>query len=723
MKFLQALLLACSISLAGSAQVVALNPTAAGGFESGATFAANGWTAVNPITYTNRWVMTNNAPAFAGGAGAHVSNDTITFAYTTSVARTCHLYRTISIPPGASNINLDFMWKGFGQSGADRLLVYIAPVGVEPVVNVPVSPATTISGATLIWTQPTYNENAYIPANVLLPSSLAGTGVRLIFTWQNDATGGVSPGAAIDNISLTYDCATPAAIVGANTICAGSTTPFTTASTGGTWSSSNTSIATVSATGVVTGVAAGIADITYTSTCSSTAVKSITVLAAIPDITSNAPICIGYNVMLNNALAGGVWSSAVPGVATISSAGLVTGFAAGTTAISYTVGLCSAVVIATVNALPEPITGDDTLCIGGTTTFANLVLGGTWTSSFVTVATILPTSGLISGIIPGISYITYTMPGGCFITRQVTVVDLPDPITGPSELCPGAEINLSNATAGGTWSSLNPGSATINPTTGRVTGVSPGFVPIVYTSRFGCQVSTVIEVNQVPTDIVGPAILCGATTATYYNSTVGGTWISTSPGIATIGAASGILNAVNGGTASIRYVLSTGCFATKTITIKSAPNPVISFNNVTNTLEATLGFSSYQWYHSVYGMLVGATLYRVAGAYNGNYTVRVTDTNGCEGTSAPFNYNTILDVATHVGSAVVKIFPNPANNVVHISAYTKVNVVISGIDGSTLITKSGESEIDISALPSGVYILTINDESGQKLKVVKLVKQ
>ncbi len=722
MKFLQALLIACSISLAGNAQLVAVNPTAEGGFETGATFASNGWRTINPATYANRWVLTNNAPAFAGSAGAHVSNDTMTFAYSTTVARTCHLFRNFAIPAGASSINLGFQWKGFGQSGADRLLVYLADTAVLPVANIPASPSTSIAGATLIWTQPTYAENSYIPASIALPSGIAGTSVRLIFTWQNNATGGVSPGAAIDNISVTYDCATPAAITGVSTICAGTTTTFNTTSTGGSWSSSNTAVATVSATGLVSGIGAGLATITYTSTCSAYVIKTINVLPAIPAITGNAPICTGFSVPLSNSLSGGVWSSAVPGIASVATTGLVTGSSAGTTAISYTVGLCSAVAVVTVNALPSAITGDDTLCVGGTTTFANAVLGGSWSSTFLVIATVLPSSGLISGLIPGVSYITYTMPGGCFTTRQVTVVDLPAPITGPTDVCPGAQINLFSATSGGTWTSLNPGAASVNPTTGRVTGITTGFATIVYTSRFGCQVSTNIYVNPVPANIVGESILCAGTTATYYNTTPSGVWTSMSPGTATIGATTGILNAVNGGNAVIRYTLPTGCFISKTVTVSPAPAPVITFNNVTNTLETSLGFLTYQWYHSVYGMLAGATIYKVAGVYNGNYTVKVTDGTGCEGTSAPFNYNTKLSVADNGNNTKVTIFPNPANNVVYISANTKVNVVISGVDGKTQISKNGVNEIDITQLSLGVYYIAVYAQDGQLLTVEKVVK-
>jgi hypothetical protein len=168
--------------------------------------------------------------------------------------------------------------------------------------------------------------------------------------------------------------------------------------------------------------------------------------------------------------------------------------------------------------------------------------------------------------------------------------------------------------------------------------------------------------------------------------------------------------------------LSTGCFTSKAVTVNPAPSPVITFNNVTNTLETSLGFLTYQWYHSVFGLLTGATIYKVAGVYNGNYTVRVTDGSGCIGTSAPFNYNTFLSVTDNASKMNVAIFPNPANNIVHISALTKVNVAISGIDGKVHIEQKGVNEVDITELNSGIYLLTVYDNDDVKLITVKLVK-
>jgi uncharacterized protein YjdB len=67
-------------------------------------------------------------------------------------------------------------------------------------------------------------------------------------------------------------------VSGSTTVSAGGTLTLTPTISGGTWSSSNTAVASVgSSTGVVTGIAAGTATISYTlDSCSSTTVVTIT---------------------------------------------------------------------------------------------------------------------------------------------------------------------------------------------------------------------------------------------------------------------------------------------------------------------------------------------------------------------------------------------------------------------------------------------------------------
>ncbi|KIA94125.1 hypothetical protein OC25_11090, partial [Pedobacter kyungheensis] len=153
-----------------------------------------------------------------------------------------------------------------------------------------------------------------------------------------------------DNIVITRSDVVINPITGTPNVCVGAATNLTTTTTGGVWSSSNTAVATVSATGVVTGVTAGTADIIYTVTNSNGCVGALTqtvTVNAMPTVNATTgpnTLFAGDNITLSNTTPSGVWSSSNTAVATVSAAGVVTGVAAGTANILYTVtgtGGCS----------------------------------------------------------------------------------------------------------------------------------------------------------------------------------------------------------------------------------------------------------------------------------------------------------------------------------------------------------------------------------------------
>jgi len=180
-----------------------LIPTADGGFETGSTFAANGWTVANEGAGVVKWVVGTavNSGAITGNS-AYVSLDNgETNSYVgVSGARTVFFYRDIVIPAGQTNIALTFDWKSVGTSGASWQ-VFAAPTSYTPVgLDVQNSVPATLAGATSV---------AYGSINAVtqkafgfIPASFAGTTVRLIFMWSNGNGGGTNPPAAIDNISL-----------------------------------------------------------------------------------------------------------------------------------------------------------------------------------------------------------------------------------------------------------------------------------------------------------------------------------------------------------------------------------------------------------------------------------------------------------------------------------------------------------------------------------------
>jgi uncharacterized protein YjdB len=211
-------------------------------------------------------------------------------------------------------------------------------------------------------------------------------------------------------------------------------------------------------------------------------------------ITGVLTVCVGATTTLADATLGGTWTSGAITIATVGSAtGIVTGVAPGTATISYSTGLGSpATAVVTVNAAPTPVTGTPTVCVGATTTLASTPAGGSWSTSTPSVATVVATSGVVSGVSVGTATITYTGSTSCYVTKLVTVNAAgASPIAGSHTVCVGTTTTLTNLSTGGTWTSSVPAKATVGSSTGIVTGVAVGTTLISYTATNSCGSSTV----------------------------------------------------------------------------------------------------------------------------------------------------------------------------------------------------------------------------------------
>jgi uncharacterized protein YjdB len=241
---------------------------------------------------------------------------------------------------------------------------------------------------------------------------------------------GVAAGTATITYALSGGCAITktitvnalGAIAGGTSVCVGQSLALTTAAPGGIWTSNNPTRATIgSVSGMVNGIAAGSLSISYTiGACRAILPFTVNRLSAIG---GNAAVCEGQTTALTNANSGGVWTSELPAVATIGSASAtVTGVAAGTTIISYTLATgCTATRVQTVHPIAA-ITGSSTVCISTPTTLANTVGGGIWTSNNTTIARIGSATGIVTGVRSGYAIIAYTIPAtGCRVTAPMTV--------------------------------------------------------------------------------------------------------------------------------------------------------------------------------------------------------------------------------------------------------------------------------------------------------------
>ena len=462
-----------------------------------------------------------------------------------------------------------------GVAGGTSNITYTSSVGCYTVAVVTVNPVpVTITGSMNVCVGLTSTLTDASGGGTWVSST---TSVATIGSSSGVVTGGSTTGTSTITYTISstgcYTVATvtvnpqPAVITGTLSVCAGSTTNLTDATGSGTWTSTGT--ATVSATGVVTGVSAGTATITYSIAGGCFATAVVTVNPQPTAISGNAPICQTFTETLTDAIGGGVWSSVTTSVATISSTGLVTGAGVGTSVISYTIGSCYATTVVTVNTQPGAISGTFSLCEGSSTLLTDATAGGTWSSVTTTVATI-STGGTVtaSSTTTGTSIISYAI-GSCVATQIVTVTTLPAIITGNAPVCQGFTENLTDATAGGTWSSVTTTVATIS-STGVVTGAGVGTSVVSYTIGT-CAATVIVTVNTQPAAISGTFSLCEGASTLLTDATAGGTWSSVTTTVATIGTDGTVTaSTTTAGTSTISYTIGS-CVATKIVTVNTQP--------------------------------------------------------------------------------------------------------------------------------------------------------
>lgn len=164
---------------------------------------------------------------------------------------------------------------------------------------------------------------------------------------------------------------------------------------------------------------------------------------------------------------------------------------------------------------------------------------------------------------------------------------------------------------------------------------------------------------------------------------------------------------------------SLGCndtsFATH-VHFHNLPIPVITANGST---LSTGPYASYQWQHNG-NDITGATQQDYTFSINtGAYTVRVVDSNGCSGISAPFTAG--VGIAPTANKNTIIVFPNPTQDYLYIQANQPLQLRLSTIDGRT-ISLSTQTTIDMRGLAQGVYILYAYDNKGTLLSVHKVIK-
>ncbi len=327
-------------------------------------------------------------------------------------------------------------------------------------------------------------------------------------------------GGAPDTITINVTVTIPvSSITGPTQVCGGDTITLSDSVSGGTWSSSNTTVATVdSLTGLVTGQTAGTVNITYMNVCDYR-ITTVTVNPLPLPMGGPSVLCLDSTIVLMDPTPGGTFSGTPIGTIHVSSGGSVAGVGAGTGTVTYTLPTgCYITETVTVITVPEvpPISGPDTICLGASIIESDLYPGGTWSSSNITVATVDSLAGIITGLTAGTATISYSVTNECGTTvktRTVFVIGILPiaPIVGVDGLCSGTSDTFSDVDTGGMWLSSDPSVATVGITTGLVTGIASGTATITYLFPELCGVAFVtktIVVNMNPFISTNTIVAC-----------------------------------------------------------------------------------------------------------------------------------------------------------------------------------------------------------------------
>lgn len=156
------------------------------------------------------------------------------------------------------------------------------------------------------------------------------------------------------------------------------------------------------------------------------------------------------------------------------------------------------------------------------------------------------------------------------------------------------------------------------------------------------------------------------------------------------------------------------------VVVNPIPVPVIAASGANNSVLTTTTFSTYQWNYNNQP-ISGATSQSYTATQSGTYTVTVTDANGCTGTSAMQQVSLPNSIHTFFGNDAVFIFPNPAEANVYIKAPVKVWATITGLDGRMVLQQHNVQNIDVSNLIPGIYVIRLYDDSGNTVKIEKLI--
>jgi hypothetical protein len=533
-----------------------------GGFENGtSSFAANGWTPVQPGN-TRQWQVGTAAGSVSGGSKSAYMGTSSNYNGNNNNS-VQHFYRDVAVPSGATNVQFQFYLRRGTVDAGDNFYVFTTTTS-----NTPVSGTVPTTGYTTIYNDQTTTYSNFTQMTAVNLSSWAGSTVRLVFTFQSD---GSNPHAtpAVDNVTLSYNLNPIISGFSPSSVCAGSSVTIsgsnlsgaTAVTIGGTAVSSITSNTASEIIAVVGSGTTGVISVT-TAGGSGSSGSSVTVnsLPTAFNMTGGGTGCSsgsGIAVGLSGSQTGVNYQLYRGGVATgspLAGTGAAISFGNQTVSGAYTVIATNATTgctrnqtgtsTVTINTAPsisaQPTT--QAVCVGTSVTFSVTAAGsplsyqwrkngsniGGATSSSYTIAS--PVSGDAGNYdvvlsVTGCSNLTSS-------TAVLTVNALPTQynVTGGGTGCStaGVAVGVSNSQTGVSYQLYRAGVATGSPVAGTGAAISFGnqftsgnYTVIGTNTTTGCtrtqNGSVNVTINTAPSISVQPVsqAVCAGTSVTF----------------------------------------------------------------------------------------------------------------------------------------------------------------------------------------------------------------
>ncbi len=564
------------------------------------------------------------------------------------------------------------------------------------------------------------------------------------------ATGSSNSASAVLTVNALPDAGT---ITGSSNVCLTGTTSLANSLGGGSWSSANSAIATISATGVVSPVAAGTDSILYTvtngcGTAQSSFILTIDGTIVHSALTGPTTLCIASFINLTSGHVGGVWTASNAN-ATVSSTGMVSGVTAGLDTITNTyTNTCGTDVASMVVTVESPITagtisGPTVVCAGSLAPFTATVPGGVWLSNDASVATV-DLTGMVTGRGQGIAIISYLFSNACgsFSAMDTLQVDrTASMITGSDSVGVAGNTTLADSVMGGVWTSNDASIATVNAVTGVVTGVATGATNIVYTVTNSCGVSSNFIVMNVGVPgaagvLTGSDSVCVGSDITITSTVANGVWTVTNPS-ASVSATGVVTGLIGGMRDTVVYTVTDGFGSTtvkKAIYVNQPPVIHVGF-----PASYTLGTaytlidtpSTGTWMSTVDSIATFISGHTFILTRKGLVDLIYTATNTCGTTRDTFSVGInnvgVNEIASN--NSIVTIFPNPNNGAftmnIESNVNEMVNVVVTNMVGEVVkeikVPTNTPSNVTLSQ-PAGVYMVSASTGNGRYTARVVVAK-